>query len=205
MTTNNNNPHLIKKHSLFAMFCLSYFPLFLLLSIKILLSKEKYLHFGGWNWINIWLFIKQFGFVGLLILLSIYAFWGTSLTFRKIKEKKSNAFPVKVTSIKLKNEEALSYLATYVIPLIAQGNLGIFEYATFIVLFIIYYKLYSTSSLILINPILNTRYGLYEVDYHHVSDKKEIKNALIISSKKWIDEDDEISILKLSHKLYFAY
>jgi hypothetical protein len=205
MSKINKNPHLLKRHSLFAMFCLSYFPLFILLSIKIFLAKIKYLNYGGFNGDSIWLFFKSYSFLFILLILSIYAFWGTAITFKKILNKKSNSFPVKITSIKSKNEEALSYLATYVIPLLAQGNVGAFEYATFVVLFIIYYKLYSTSNLILINPILNMRYGLFDINYFHISQQKETKNALIISNQKWIDEDDEISIIKLSHRLYFAY
>ena len=200
----NKNPHLLKKHSLFAMFCLSYFPLFILLSLKIFIANKDNFHFGGFTDESVILYFKSFGFITLLGFLSVYAFVGTGLTFKKIIKKQSNAFPVKIVSIKSKNEEALSYLATYVIPLLTQGNIGLFEYATFIILFIIYYKLYSTSNLILINPILNMKYGLFEIDYYHPTEKKN-KNALIISTQKWLDEGDDLSIIKLSHRLYFAY
>lgn len=200
----SGNPHLLKKHSLFAMFCLSYFPLFILLSLKIFIANKENFSFGGFGYNSIILYLESFGFITLLGILSIYAFAGTRLTLKKIIKKRSNAFPVKIVSIKSKNEEALSYLATYVIPLLAQGNVGVFEYATFIVLFVIYYKLYSTSSLILINPILNMRYGLFDIDYYHPTEKKN-KNALIISRQKWLDEGDDLSIMKLSHRLYFAY
>ena len=199
-----SNPHLLKKHSLFAMFCLSYFPLFILLSLKIFIANKENFFYGGFNYNSIILYFESFGFLTLLGILSVYAFTGTQLTLKKIIKKRSNAFPVKIVSIKSKNEEALSYLATYVIPLLAQGNVGLFEYVTFIVLFVIYYKLYSTSSLILINPILNMRYGLFDIDYYHPTEKKN-KNALIISRQKWLDEGDDLSIIKLSHRLYFAY
>jgi hypothetical protein len=197
--------HLLKKSSLFAMFCLSYFPLFLLLSIKIYIENSSYAHFGGFNQNAIYLFLKHFGFIYFLILLSLFAFIGTHLTFKKIKSKKANAFPVNVDTIKSKNDEALSYLATYVIPLLAQGVLGLYEYATFLILFFIYYKLYSTSSLIVINPLLNMKYGLYELDYTIGTNSKTSKNALVISSQKWIEEGDNLLIIKLSHRLYFAY
>ena len=197
--------HLLKRGSLFSMFCLSYFPLFLLLGIKIFIENAQYFHFGGFNTKAILLFLKHFGFIALLVLLSLFAIFGTIITFHKIQSKKANAFPVKVDSIKSKNEEALSYLATYVIPLLAQGVLGLFEYATFIILFIIYYRLYSTSSLIVINPVLNMKYGLYELDYTIGNNNKASKNALIISNKKWIEEGDDLLIIKLSHRLYFAF
>lgn len=205
MTKSKKYPHLLKSHSLFAMFCLSYFPLFLLLSVKIILSKYEYYELSVFNWKSFFLFLKEFGFVVVLFILSVYAFLGTSITFKSINKKKTNSYPVKISDIKPKNEEALSYLVTYVVPLLAQGNLGAFEYISFVVLFIIYYKLYSSSSLILINPILNIKYGLFEINYFHVNQNKNIKNALIISKQKWIEEDEEISIIKLSHRLYFAY
>lgn len=200
----SNNPHLLKRHSLFAMFCLSYLPLFILLIIKVLITNKDYLQYDGFNKIGLFNFFSKFGFVVILVILSIYAFIGTGITLRNIQKKKANAFPVKLHSIKPKNEEALSYLATYVIPLLMQGNIGLFEYATFGILFIIYYKLYSTSSLILINPVLNLKYGLYEVEYYHSKDSP-IKTAMIISSQQWLDDDDELKIIKLSHRLYFAY
>lgn len=201
----SNNPHLLKQPALFALFCLSYLPLFILLILKVCLANKTYLHFGGFNQEALLIFLKEFGFVLMLILLIIYSLIGTSITLKQIARKKNNAYPVTISSIKPKNEEALSYLGSYVIPLLIKGDTGLFEYATFIILFIIYYKLYSTSSLILINPILNLKYGLYEVEYTHSNDPQKNITAKIISSQQWLEEGDQISILKLSHKLYFGF
>src|SRR5215212_9817053 len=173
----NKKPHLLKGASLFAMFCLSYLPLLFLLCVKILIKNYTFLNYGGLNTDSIKLFFEKFGFVIILVLLSTYAFFGTMITLTNIKRNKGNALPVKIASIKPKNEDALSYLATYVLPLLVQGEIGAFEYITFFVLFGIYYKLYSTSSLILINPILNLKYGLYEVEYI-IDSNKSNKNAL---------------------------
>lgn len=197
-----NNPHLLKSNSLFALFCLSYLPLFFLLILKLGIANFNYLHFHEISTESLITFFEKFGFITILIILGSYGMVGTYLTLKNIKQKESNAIPAKVASVKLKNEEALSYLTSYVLPLLISGAIGAFEYATFGVLFFLYYKLYSTSSLILINPILNMKYGLYEIEY--ISGTKQ-KSALIISQHKWIDIDDEIKILKLSHKLYFAY
>jgi hypothetical protein len=200
----SNSPHLLKGYSLFAMFCLSYLPLFLLLIIKILVANKDALNYGGFNLKALLILFQKFWFVFILILLSVYAFIATKITFRSIKKKEPNAFPVTIVSIKPKNEEALSYLATYIIPLLMQGIIGLFEYTTFFVLFILYYKLYSTSSLILINPILNMKYGLYEIEYNH-GKRFENKTALIISRQLWINEDEQLKIFKLSHRLYFDF
>jgi hypothetical protein len=198
----NNNLHTIKNTSLFAMFCLSYFPLFFLLSLKFLIINSSYLNYGGLNKEAIYLFIENFGAVCVLSLLSIYAFFGTHITLRNIKKSASNAFPATIKSIKPKNDEALSYLVTYVIPLIAIETVGTFEYVTFIVLFIIYYKLYATSSLILINPILNMKYGLLDIEYEQGSNTN--KQAMVIAENSNLIEGDTIKLIKISHRLYFA-
>ena len=200
-----NNPHILKQPSLFAFFCLSYLPLFLLLIIKVILANQNYLSYGGINKIAVLTFLEKFGFTIILIGLSFYACIGTSITIKNILKKRNNAFPVTIQSIKPKNEEALSYLGSYVIPLLIKGDTGIFEYATFFILFLIYFKLYSTSSLILINPILNFKYGLYEIEYTHSVDISKVKNAKVISNQQWLEEGDEMQILKLGHKLYFAF
>ncbi|MEY4459227.1 MAG: hypothetical protein RIT38_432 [Bacteroidota bacterium] len=200
-----SSQHLLKRGSLFSMFCLSYSPLFLLLSIKTLIENKEFAHFGSVNIEAFLIFLEHFGFISLLAILSFFAVIGTYITFSNLESKSANAFPARVDSIKSKNDEALSYLATYIIPLLSQGALGLFEYATFIILFIIYYRLYSTSSLIVVNPVLNMKYGLYELDYTVGANNQVSKNALIISKHKWIEEGDELLIIKLSHRLYFAY
>lgn len=201
----SNNPHMLKRPSLFALFSLSYLPLFILLTIKIALSNKGFFHFGGFSEKAIFLFLEKFGFIIMLCVLGLYGIIGTAVTMKNILKKRTNAFPVKVESIKPKNEEAISYLGSYVIPLLIKGETGFFEYATFIILFVIYYKLYSSSSLILINPILNFKYGLYEIEYTHTTGDNKIKTAKIISSQQWLDEGEELQIVKLGHKLYFAY
>lgn len=201
----SNNPHMLKRTSLFALFCLSYLPLFILLTIKVVITNKTFLHFGGLNQIAVGTFLEKFGFVIMLGFLGLFGMIGTSLTMKSILKKKANAFPIKIESIKPKNEEALSYLGSYVIPLLIKGDTGLFEYATFVILFIVYFKLYSSSSLILINPILNFKYGLYEIEYFHSGNDSKLKSAKIISSQQWLDEGDELQIIKLGHKLYFAY
>lgn len=201
----NKTPHLLKRGSLFAMFCLSYLPLFFLIGTRIILSKYDHFDFVGFNWNGIQVFIVEFGFLLILAILSIYSVFGTIMTFNQIEKKLSNAHPIIVKSIEPKNEESLSYLATYVIPLLSSENFKAFEYIMFAVLFIMYYKLYSSSSLILVNPILNIWYGLYSIEYVHTQKTNEVKRALIISKQKWIEEGEKLYITKLSHRLYFAY
>ncbi len=202
--SNSGNP-ILKNSSLFALFCLSYLPLFCLLMVKIIIDNKDYLVYDGFTIKGLIIFAKKFSFFFSLLILCLYAYIGTKITLSKIQSARASAYPVNVNSIKPKNEESLSYLITYVIPLLTTNFTGIFEIISFIVLFVIYFKLYSSSSLIIINPILNMKYGLYELDYKINSTNVEIKNALIISQRKWIDEGDELELIKLNHRIYFAF
>lgn len=203
----HKNPHLLTNYSLFCLFCLSYIPLFVLIIIKILITNKLYINWGGFEKEFIILFFEKFGFVAILILLGIFAIFGVKKTISNIKANEGNSWPVRIVSIKSKNEEALSYLVSYVVPLLFSGNFGLFEYCAFIILFTIYFMLYSTSNLILINPILNIKYGLFEIEYlpSAGNNYQKSKTALIISQHKWINEDDELNILKLGHCLYFGF
>lgn len=201
----NSTPHLLKKGSLFSMFCLSYLPLFLLISLRIVFAKYDKLNYTDLNWCSIKTFLIEFGFVFVLLILSLYSILGTYLTFKNIKRNLSNADPIIVNSVEPKNEESLSYLATYVIPLVSSEKFGPFEYVLFGVLFFMYYKLYSSSSMILINPVLNIKYGLFSIEYFYTQKPEEKRKALIIFNQKWIDEGEKIYITKLSHRLYFAH
>jgi hypothetical protein len=200
-----NTPHILKKSSLFAMFCLSYLPLFLLISLRIVFAKYDILYYTDLNWGSIKTFLIEFGFVLFLFILSLNSILGTYLTFKNIKRNLSNADPIIVNSVEPKNEESLSYLATYVIPLVSSEKFGSYEYVLFGVLFFMYYKLYSSSSMILINPVLNIKYGLFSIEYFNTQKPEEKRKALIIFNQKWIDEGEKIYITKLSHRLYFAH
>lgn len=201
----SDSQHLLKKGSIFAMFCLSYIPLFFLVSVRIVQSKIEKLQFADLDWNSFLFFVSEFWFVILLTLFTIYSIIGTKLTFRNIRKNLSNGDPILIKSLEPKNEESLSYLATYVIPLISSDKIGYYEYILFGVLFFMYYKLYSNSNMILINPVLNIKYGLFSVEYCHTKDETVIKKALIISNQKWIEEGEKLYFLKLSHRLYYAY
>ena len=62
---------ILKRPSLFAMFCLSYLPLLFLLSAKVILANKDSLVFGGFTFTAIELLITKFGFVLILLMLSL--------------------------------------------------------------------------------------------------------------------------------------
>ena len=93
-----SSQHLLKRGSLFSMFCLSYSPLFLLLSIKILIENKEFAHFGSVNIEAFLIFLEHFGFISLLAILSFFAVIGTYITFSNLESKSANAFPAHILS-----------------------------------------------------------------------------------------------------------
>jgi len=65
----------------------------------------------------------------------------------------------------------------------------------------IIYRFYINSSLLLINPLLSLKFAIYEIEYIE-NDKN--KNGLIISRDKYLQDDTNIKIYEIGHKLYFA-
>jgi hypothetical protein len=68
------------------------------------------------------------------------------------------------------------------------------------VLFIIY-RIYTNSSMLLINPLLNCFYSIYEIEY---TDNKRHRSGLVIYSNKYLYDDTQIKIYEIGYKLYFA-
>ena len=68
-------------------------------------------------------------------------------------------------------------------------------------LLIIIFIVFINSSLIVVNPVLAVKYGIYEIEYE---ENNTLKSAIIISSNKYLIEGDKISLYPIGHKLYFC-
>lgn len=194
-----NDLHGIAK---FTLFISSYCPLFLLLIMRHLFTNSEYLNWGGISWEAIKIFISKFGVSTILIVLIIIGLFGYWKTMRNIGEVAPNGYPVTITDIKNNNSEIIGYIATYLIPLSFQSFNGWYEYFATIFLLLIIYRIYIHSSLILVNPILSFKFGLYEIEYTSQNGRK--KKGLIISTNKFLEEDCVIKLYEIGHKLYFA-
>ena len=74
---------------------------------------------------------------------------------------------------------------------------------SFAVLIMIIYHIYVNSSMIVINPILNCKYSILDIDYLNQNGKQ--KNGLMIVKKEdLIDEEHKIKIYPIGFKLYIA-
>jgi hypothetical protein len=63
------------------------------------------------------------------------------------------------------------------------------------------YFLSKVSDSCVINPILSFRFSIYEIEY---KDGDKEKNGLVISRDKYLQDEADIKIYEIGHKLYFA-
>lgn len=199
----NNRRQVINIHGLakFCLFVSSYAPLFALIILKQLFENHQYFNWGGVSCESIAVFAAKFGLSALLSLLSLFGIIGLYLTFNNIKTCAKNGQPVLVKSVSNKNSEAIGYIATYILPFIFQSLNGWYEFISITFVLFIIYKIYINSSMLLINPLLNCFYSIYEIEY---IEKDKIRNGLVIYANKYLYDDSPIKIYEIGYKLYFA-
>ncbi len=192
-----------KLHGLaqFALFVSSYFPLFILIVARQVSENWEFLNWAGLSIEAINVFALKFGLSSILILVSIIGLLGYWQTLGNIEDIAKNGNPVTVKDVKNKNSEAIGYIATYIIPFLFQGFNGWYECLSVLFLMAIIYRIYINSSLLLINPLLSFKFSIYEVEY---IENNKSKNGLIISRNKYLQDEANIKIYEIGHKLYFA-
>lgn len=195
-TTNN-----LEKRAQFALFVTSYLPLFALIIFKQIYSNYSFLIWGGISLSTINQFVEKFGLSAILLITGLYGYWGAIQTFKNIDKASSNGFPAKIVDIKNKNSEAVSYIATYIIPFAFQNFNSWFELISVSFIIYIIYRIYINSSLLLINPILNLKYALFDFEY---LENNKRKNGMLITKNKNLQEDDNVKLYKIGNKMYYS-
>ena len=183
------------------LFLTSYSPLFVCIIVRQLYYNRSFLHFAGFNKTGILCLLQKFGlsiFLGFLLALVIL---GTIIFIKKLRSISKNGNNVTVKSISNKNAESIGYIATYIIPFLFQSFDELGDIIPLLILLIIIYRIYVTSSLLLVNPVLNCRYSLFEMEYE---EKGDIKQGLMISPYRDIYESDNIKIFNIGYKLFYV-
>ena len=183
------------------LFLTSYSPLFVCIIVRQLYYNRSFLHFVGFDKIDILCLLQK---IGLSIFLGFLLVFVTLLTIIFIKNLRSiskNGNNVTVKSISNKNAESIGYIATYIIPFLFQSFDELGDIIPLLILLIIIYRIYVTSSLLLVNPVLNCRYSLFEMEYE---EKGDIKQGLMISPFRDIYESDNIKIFNIGYKLFYV-
>jgi hypothetical protein len=186
-----------------ALFVSSYLPLFTLLVLRQLSENYKFLHWGGFSGRSFVLFLYKFGLSTVLIILAgSLGIIGLRILLNNMKRNVKNGSSVVLTEMENKNSEAVAYIGTYIIPFLFQKYGDFYELVAIIFLLFIIYRVYINSNLLLINPILSLRYGLYQIRYDDRSGV--LKSGMVILKNKCLEESDTIKIYPIGHKLFFG-
>lgn len=186
------------------LFLVSYMPLFIIMIFGQFYKYSEYLNWGGFSLDSLLVFTKYFGAATLLIILSVYGAVGLRILLTNIERRaKVNGVLVRIDDVENKNSESISYLFTYIIPFVFQDLSHLIDVFSVTVLLFVTFLIYSNSSMLLINPTISMKYSLYMIEYTD-SDADKKKKGMIISRNKFLEEDDQVKIKKIGHKLFFA-
>lgn len=195
-----NNP--LRNGALLVLFGTSYTPLFLLIALRQIVNNADYLHYAGLSSPALKCFGCKFGLSVVLISLSIGFCIGLNILLKNIHQKASNGNKVQLLKISNRNNEALGYIATYIVPFISADSATGLDIVCFVIMMLIVYGIYVRSNMILINPILNLKYSLYEIEYQFKQDK--IREGLVLVKGHSLEEDDKLVIYPIGFKLFYG-
>ncbi len=202
MTNKVENNEILSAGIQFSLFSTSYFPLFLLIFVKQVSQNFEFLNWGGLNIGALKVFFLNFGISTILILISVYGLIGIYFSFKNFDEYLKEGDEVTVKDVRNRNSESISYIGTYIIPFLFQNYSTFYELFAISFLLFVIYKIYINSSLLLINPLLNIKYSIYDIDF---IDKENIKKSgMVIMQRKNLEEENIIRIVKIGHKLYYS-
>ena len=114
----------------------------------------------------------------------------------------ANGINVEVLEISSMNDEPLAYIATYIVPILFQDYSNLSDVVTLTIIFYIIYRLYIRSKLILVNPMLTLKYSIFNIKF---KDGDIIRQGVIISKEKYIEEGEIAKIFNIGYQLYYGY
>lgn len=187
----------------FVLFVTSYSPLFILIIISQLSKFPNDLFCGNLKSEHIFLLLKYFGVSLALALLMTIGFFGLKIFLSAVDaDIDSSSAGITIRDFENKNSESIGYIGTYIIPFLFSDYTNFYSVISLAVLLVVVYFIYIQSSLIVINPILNIFYSLYEVSFSDSS--KNPKKGMLITREKYLAEGDNLQVIPIGHKLYFG-
>lgn len=191
----------------FSLFSTSYSPLFLIMIIRQVSQHRGYLSWGGFDQESFQLLMKYFGLSIMLGIVITLGFAGIYVFVSRIgNSARINGVKVQLKGVKNRNSESISYIGTYIIPFLFQDYSSLVDLVSVIILLTVIYFIYINSSLLLINPALNLRYSLYDVEFTDDIGATDVtvKTGMVISRLKFLEDGEHVLFKNIGHKLYFA-
>jgi len=103
----------LKFSARFSLFVVSYLPLFFIMAFTQIFKYKDYLNWGGISEESLYIFIKYFGTVTVLVVVSFVGIIGLTILLKNVKRRcKTNGRDAEVLEIENKNSESITYLFT---------------------------------------------------------------------------------------------
>lgn len=176
--------------------------LWLLFIMLIILYIDVPLEFGeNSHYIGTWnLITRNIIPVVSIVMLIVSSFFVTTFNY-SISRGMQSYFKIK--RIQNKNYEHLTFLTTYILPLIAFNLSEIRFVIMFLLLIFVIGFIYVKTDLFYANPTLALLgYQLYEADVE-MRDNKTYENLILIS-KANINKESNLEYLKIDDRIYFV-
>jgi hypothetical protein len=183
------------------LFLSSYIPLFGLIALRQFYNNLTYLNWCGFNKPAIMCFVSKFGISVLCLVIIVFGLIGTYFVFRFIEKDSSNGATIEIKDISSLNDEPIAYLATYIVSIMFQDYSNIADVVTVLILFFIVYRLFVSSKLLLVNPILGLKFSIYSFTFIDGSIQRQ---GIVITKNKDIQEGDQVQIYNIGYQLYFG-
>ncbi|MBN8703795.1 MAG: hypothetical protein J0M08_12075 [Bacteroidetes bacterium] len=188
---------MLKKTTLFALFLVSYIPLFLILAIQNL--NDKMLDEQGIA-LSIMPILKNNLFSLVLVTISILSFL-YYLIFIKVNASAGFRNPKKVVRIKNSGIEYLSYLATYIIPFIGLKFDTWNNLLATTLLFLIIGFIYTKTNLLYANPTLALfGYYIFQATFEDGEERTVISKGKLKknASYRYKELDEDLYFIKIT-------
>lgn len=187
-----------------SLFVVSYLPLFFIMGFTQVFKYKGYLNWGGINEESLYVFIRYFGAVTLLAIVSLVGFIGLTILLRNVKRRcETGGREAEILEIENKNSESITYLFTYLIPFVFQDLSSFTNVVSIAILLVVTFMIYVNSGMILINPTISIKYTLYQVVYKDLESGNK-RTGMIITKCNLLEEGDKIEMEDVGHKLFYA-
>lgn len=165
---------MFSKLAKFILFVSSYFPLFVILAVQYWESN-----------LPIALTFLGVGGIGLAGMFACLRMAG-----------RVSPLPIQVTEIKARDEAALSYIVTYIVPFLVQPSDSPHKVAAMAIFFLVVALLYMNVDLVHINPMLSlVGYRLYDVTLLDGS-------SWALLSRRRIIRGDRCAVVEVGERIY---
>lgn len=139
--------------------------------------------------------------IPLISLLSLIIGFYSFLDFSK-KLKGATQIPFKIIKIEGIDYEHLTFLTTYIVPLVCFNFVDLRYQIVLVILLIVIGIIYVRTDLFYANPTLALlNYRIYKIDGEF---KEGIRRNIILISRKKLENNQRCDYIKLDNRIYYA-